>query len=61
MFVRLLQAVYRLSQVGWLQPQQRHWVDTCVQTLAEVGKDAPRTELIGAGVEDRFGLWNIEE
>ena len=37
MFVRLLQAVYRLSQVGWLQPQQRHWVDTCVQTLAEVG------------------------
>ena len=37
-FVRLLQSAYRLTQCSWLTGQQKYNLETCIRTLADVGK-----------------------
>ena len=37
-FVQLLGAVFRVAQCSWLTSDQRHSVENCIKTLAEVAK-----------------------
>lgn len=38
LFVKLLQAAFRLSRCDWLSGQQKFQVDTCIKTLSDIAK-----------------------
>jgi hypothetical protein len=38
-FVRLLAALYRLSECSWMTGKQKHTVEDCIKNLLEIGKE----------------------
>lgn len=48
-FVRLLSALFRLSQCTWMTGQQKYQIETCIQNLLEIAK--PRGIVIPTALE----------
>lgn len=56
-FIQLLQSAFRIYNCTWPNPAQKSSVESCIRTLAEVGKSEWRVSLAFAFHERNFFFW----